>query len=315
MMNYPSWADGLRDALLLSEAMSLKCAAAGIPHGGGKTVIALPPLARLDSTRRVAVMQDLGDLVQGLGGSYYVGEDVGTGPQDMRVVRERTPFAAGPRQALEDSGERPEPTAVGVFEAIRATARHVFGSDGLAGLHMVVIGLGHVGLPLARMLATAGASLALTDVAEDRKAAAAELGAQWLEPGEALYASTDIVVPAALGGILTAESAALLRCAAIVGPANNQLSDDRVAAGLRERGIVWAPDFIVNSGGVLFETSTQLDHLSAEDALSKVRDIGARLAGILARSADAGTTPLAVAIAEARSRLGRAARVSGQQVS
>lgn len=307
MMAYDGWEHALRDALMLSEAMSLKCAAAGIPHGGGKTVIALSASARLEGGRRVAVMQDLGDLIQSLGGSYSVGEDVGTGPADMRVVRSRTTFAAGPRKIPHDSDQPPEPTSLGVLAAIKATAAHVFGTPDLAGRQLTIIGLGHVGHPLARMLAAAGARLAVTDVVPDRKSAAADLGAAWLEPEQALSAAADIVVPAALGGILTPESASQLRCAAIVGPANNQLSGSGVATDLRERGIVWAPDFIVSAGGVIYEAGTQLDGLSPTAALDQVAGIGPRLAGILARSAASGTTPLALALDEARAALTRPA--------
>jgi leucine dehydrogenase len=304
MIAYPRWEDGLRDALRLSEAMSLKCAASGLPHGGGKTVIALPESgAALDAARRTAVMEDLGDLLQSLDGSYHVGEDVGTGPDDMLVVRGRTTFASMPGKVRPDTGERPEPTALGVLAAVKATAGHVFGTDDLAGRRLTVIGLGHVGLPLARMLAAAGARLAVTDVAAAKRADAAELGARWLDSESALYESTDIVIPAALGGILTPETVGRLDCAAVVGPANNQLSQDLVAAGLRERGIVWAPDFIVNAGGVLYEAGTQLDALSAEEALAKVRDIGPRLAAILAQADEAGTTPLDMALAGARAVL------------
>jgi leucine dehydrogenase len=306
MWPYPDWRDALEDALRLSEAMSLKCAAAGIDHGGGKTVIALPPGVELTAERRVAVMEDLGDIVEGLGGRYHVGEDVGTGPDDIRVVRRRTSWTARPKpDGAAPAG--PAPTAIGVLEAVRATVRHAFADSELAGRRYAVIGLGHVGEPLARLLAAEGATLAVSDIDERHRATARELGAEWLEPGEALFADVDVLIPAALGGILSRDSVPRLRCAAIVGPANNQLTDPDVADALQARGILWAPDFVVNAGGVVFEVGVALDALSDEAALERVRRIGARLQRVFEQSAASGVTPLAVAQAQARAALQPAA--------
>jgi leucine dehydrogenase len=301
MWSYPDWRDGLADALRLSSAMSLKCAAAGIDHGGGKTVIALPPGTELTPERRIAVMEDLGDAVERLGGTYHVGEDVGTGPADIQVARRRTRWTSRPR--VERGAGGPEPTAVGVLEAIRATARHAFGSGDLSGRRFAVVGLGHVGLPLARMLAAEGAALVLSDIDEGKRSAAEELGAEWRAPGEASFAEVDVLVPAALGGVVSAETIDRLRCAAIVGPANNQLTDERWADELQARGITWAPDFVVNAGGVVFEVGVALDDLPEDAAMAGVRKIGARLDAVLARAAETGKTPLAVALDDARDAL------------
>ncbi|HET6509681.1 MAG TPA: Glu/Leu/Phe/Val dehydrogenase dimerization domain-containing protein [Baekduia sp.] len=307
LWSYPDWRDGLADALALSSAMSLKCAAAGIDHGGGKTVIALPPGAELSPARRVAVMEDLGDAVERLGGQYYVGEDVGTGPEDIQVVRGRTRWTSRPR--VERGAGGPEPTAVGVLEAIRATARHAFGSGDLSGRRFAVVGLGHVGLPLAHMLAAEGAVLVVSDIDARKRAVADELGARWLAPAEASFAQVDVLVPAALGGVVSAETIDRLRCAAIVGPANNQLVDERWADELQARGITWAPDFVVNAGGVVFEVGVTLDDLPEDTAMARVREIGARLDGVFARAADTGKTPLVVALDDAREALATAAVV------
>lgn len=304
MWSYPDWRDGLADALRLSSAMSLKCAAAGIDHGGGKTVIALPPGAELTPARRIAVMEDLGDAVERLDGMYYVGEDVGTGPDDIQVARRRTDRTSRPR--FERGADGPEPTAVGVLESIRATARHVFGSGDLSGRRFAVVGLGHVGLPLARMLADEGGALIVSDIDEHKRAAAEELGAEWRAPADAGFAEVDVLVPAALGGVVSAETIDQLRCAAIVGPANNQLVDERFAEALRARGITWAPDFVVNAGGVVFEVGVALDDLPKDTAMARVREIGARLDGVFARASETGQTPLAVALDDARAALATA---------
>src|SRR4051812_6667092 len=156
LWTYDDWREGLADALRLSEAMSLKCSAAGLEHGGGKSVIAVPVGATLDTATRADAMRDLGDVVESLGGRYTTGEDVGTGPHDMRTVRERTRWAAEPPAT--NGGPASEPTSLGVYEAIKATVRHGSGSDRLDGVQVTVIGLGHVGLPLAHRSRPTGLS-------------------------------------------------------------------------------------------------------------------------------------------------------------
>lgn len=303
MWTYPDWRDALTDALRLSSAMSLKNAAAGLDHGGGKAVIALPPATALSGERRVAVMRDLGDIVNSLDGELLVGEDVGTTGSDMVIVRERTKWTGGLPTSAGGSGEPAEPTAIGVYAAIEATARHAFGTEDLAGRTVCIVGLGQVGERLARRLSAAGAVLSVTDIDPRKRAVAEELGATWVDPAEALFTDADVLVPAALGAILTSESVPRLRCSAIVGPANNQLSHDGVAGLLAERGIVWAPDFIVNAGGVVFGVEVGLDGKSPEQAMNDVRGIGDRLSSVFARARQTSTTPLNVALEDARSRI------------
>ncbi|WP_406293202.1 hypothetical protein OG948_01765 [Embleya sp. NBC_00888] len=303
MWTYPDWRDGLTDALRLSAAMSLKNAAADLAHGGGKAVIALPTGTVLSPERREAVLRDLGDLVDSLGGTFIVGEDVGMRSEDMLIVREQTPWADCLPPSAGGIGEPAEPTSIGVYAAIEATARRAFATADLRGRRVCVVGLGQVGQRLARRLATAGAKLTVSDIDPAKQAIAGELGADWAEPGEALFVETDLLVPAALGGILTPHSVPWLRCAAVVGPANNQLSDDTVAEALAERGILWAPDFIANAGGVIYGVKVSLDGLSPEAARADVRRIGDRLASVFARAERDGVTPLAVAVGDANARL------------
>jgi len=300
LWSYDDWRDGLADALRLSEAMSLKSAAAGLDHGGGKSVIAIPAGMALDGRTRAAALRDLGDIVESLGGNYVTGEDVGTGPDDMRVVRERTRWAADPDKAFAPGTE---PTSLGVYEAIKATVRHLSGSDRLDGMRITVIGLGHVGFPLVQRLAADGARPLVSDIDLAKKQVALDLGARWTDPVDALFAEADVLAPCALGGILTPETVDRLRCAAIAGAANNQLSEPGVADLLAELGIVWVPDFVANAGGVIHGVRVGLDGIDPAQGLDEVRRIGPRVASILARTAETGTTPLSVATNDARLRL------------
>jgi leucine dehydrogenase len=303
MWAYPDWRDGLADVLRLSAAMSLKNAAAGLDHGGGKAVIALPSDAPLSRAEREAAMRDLGDLVDSLGGALIVGEDVGTTAEDMLVVSGGTRWVGGLPASAGGSGEPAEPTAIGVYASIRSSARHLFGTDDLDGRSACVIGLGQVGERLVRRLASDGVRLTVTDVDDAKRALAEELGAAWVATDEAAYVEADLLVPAALGGLLTPASVPLLRCKAVVGPANNQLSDDAVATLLVERGILWAPDFIVNAGGVVYGVAVSLHGSSRPDALAAVDAIGERLASVFERAGERGVPPLTVALDDARARI------------
>jgi leucine dehydrogenase len=313
MWRYASWRDGLDDALRLSQAMTWKSALAGLPLGGGKSVIALPPAYELNPDERRNVMLDLGDVVESLGGAYGVAEDVGTTAEDLLVASERTRYAYCLPESAGGSGEPSAPTAVGVYEAIRATCEHVFGADTVAGRTFTVIGLGQVGGRLARRLATDGAQLTVTDIDPTKRTVADELGARWIEPDGAYAEPCDVLVPAALGGVLTPAVVESLRCRAIVGPANNQLADDDVAELVAARGIVWAPDFVVNAGGVVYGALVDVGGVSPDDALAKVREIGATLRRVYALAAETATTPAAAALSLARQRVA-AARTPEQVV-
>lgn len=303
MWRYDDWRDGLEDALRLSSAMTLKCALAGLPLGGGKSVIALPPDVELTASRRRDVLHDLADSIESLGGAYGVGEDVGTTAEDMAVVAERTRYAFGLPEAAGGIGEPSAPTAAGVYESLRVTSETVWGTPDLAGRRVTIIGLGQVGSRLAERLRTDGAKLAVTDIDPAKRELAASLGAEWLPGHEALAGETDILVPAALGGVLTATSVPALRCAAVVGPANNQLADDGVADLLAGRGILWAPDFLVNAGGVVYGFEMELGSKDVGVAMAAVARIGSTLGDVYARAAEQGCTPLAAALAVAEDRV------------
>ena len=308
LWRYQDWRDGLEDALRLSEAMTLKCALAGLPLGGGKSVIALAPGSELTAERRRAAMLDLGDAVDAFGGSYGVGEDVGTTAEDMLIARERTRYAYCLPESEGGSGEPSEPTAVGVRAAIGVTLARALGTADVSGRRISIIGLGQVGSRVARRLAADGADLLVTDIDASKRELAYELGATWTDTDAALRADADVVVPAALGGILTPASVTELRCAAIAGPANNQLADDGVADALHARGILWAPDFVVNAGGVIYGSAMEFEGCSREDAVARVGAITDSLDAVFSAAEQHSITPLAAARRVAGERLSAATR-------
>jgi leucine dehydrogenase len=283
--------------------MTLKCALAGLPLGGGKSVIALPPGLDLTAALRRDVLHDLGDVIESLGGRYGVGEDVGTTAEDMATLAERTRYAYGLPEASGGIGEPSAPTAIGVYESLRTTSESVWGTRDLAGRRVTVIGLGQVGSRLVERLRADGAKLTVADIDAGKQQLAADLGAEWVGVDEALSVETDILVPAALGGVLTASTVPRLRCAAVVGPANNQLADDGVAELLSERGILWAPDFLVNAGGVVYGFEMEMGTKDLDTAMAAVTRIGTTLGDVFARATEDGITPLAAALAVAEDRI------------
>lgn len=306
LARYADWRAGLEDALRLSEAMTLKCAVANLPFGGGKTVIPLLAGQDLDAGTRRELMLDLGDVIDVFDGAYLAGEDVGTTAADLAVARERTPHAYCLPTDRGGIGEPSEPTAVGVVSALRATCARVFGTPGLQGRHLTVVGLGQVGSRVARRLAADGAMLTVTDVDPDKHALADELGATWVAPEDALAVNCDVLVPCALGGILSPATVSLLRCQAVCGAANNQLTDAAVAGLLQARGILWAPDIVVNGGGVIFATLVETGLATQDQAWPLVEAIGDTIGDVLRLADERGVTPFAAADTLARSRVAAA---------
>jgi leucine dehydrogenase len=302
MWHYDSTADGVADALRLARAMTYKAAAAGLELGGGKGVICAPAPERPAGELRRRMLLDFGDAVESLQGRYVTAEDVGTGAADMAVIAERTTHVVGLASERGGNGDPSPLTARGVLAAIRACLEHRFGNGSLSGVPVCVVGVGSVGSRLARMLAEAGAELAISDIDPHARALAQELGAAWLDPREAMSAECDVLAPCALGGAIDAATAELLRCQIVCGSANNVLSDERLATGLAERGILFAPDFIVNAGG-LINVYAELRALDGEVVLRLVDRIGPTLRRILAAADRNGVTPLAAAQERALERL------------
>jgi leucine dehydrogenase len=303
LWRYGHWTDALADALRLSQAMTMKNSAAGLARGGGKSVVCIPAGVTLDERATRDAMLDLGDAVESLGGAYMTAEDVGTSAELMAVVHERTEHVCGLPPEQGGVGEPADATAAGVHASIVATLDHVFGSPEIAGRHFVVAGLGQVGGRLARSLAAAGARLTVTDVAESKRALADELGAAWVEPNEAHLVEADVFVPCGLGGVLTHEVVDGLQVRAVVGAANNQLASRDVAGLLTERGIVWAPDFVVNAGGVIYLDVASEPGADQAALDARIAGIGDTVASVLRSADEHGTTTLAAAERLARARL------------
>ncbi|GCB51670.1 GNAT family N-acetyltransferase [Streptomyces sp. NL15-2K] len=306
LWHYPDWRDGLTDALRLSAAMTSKFAVAGLPSGGGKAVVVLPEGTELDDGRRRDVLHDVADVIASLGGVYATGPDVGTGPEDMALIGEITPHVFCRPARLGGSGDSSPHTAQGTLAALRAVGRRLYGSSSPVGRRLAVVGLGRVGAGLARLLAAEGAALTVTDIDPDKRKISDELGAVWRSPEEILAADVDIVVPAALGSVLTRRSVADLRCRAVVGPANNQLATPDVADLLHQRGIIWVPDYVASAGGVINAVSTELHRVGADDARARVRAIEDTVDDLLDTARRSGQTPARAASELARRRLGAA---------
>jgi leucine dehydrogenase len=305
MWRYDRIDAAVEDALRLSAAMTLKAAAAGLVLGGGKGVICVPPGVEATGPMRTAMLHDFGDVVELLDGTYITAEDVGTDSRDMVTIREVTRHVVGLPAARGGSGDPSAFTAAGVHAAIRACLRHRFGSPALAGRSVAIVGCGHVGEHLARRLAAAGAKLLLSDVDDAKRALVDELpGARWIDPKTALMAAADVLAPCALGGVIDAKTVGALRCEIVCGAANNQLADDALAAALHARGILYAPDFIVNAGG-LINVSLELGHYDARLAARRTEAIEEVFDELLDEAAAAGITPLEAAILRAGVRLGR----------
>ncbi len=304
---YEHWLDGVADAMRLSRAMTMKNALADIGAGGGKAVIALPPGLVLDAVQRRDALLDLGDLVESFGGSYITTEDVGVTEHDMVVVRERTEHVVGLPAADGGAGEPAAGTAVGVFASIEQVLLEVFGSSVIDGRTFVMSGLGQVGSRLARRLAEAGAVLTVTDINPAARALADELGATWIEPDAALTTAADVFVPAGLGGILTAAAIEQLPVRAVCGPANNPLAERSGADALAARGILYAPDYVVNAGGVIHLALTESGD-SPDTVDARLRGIGGTLAEVLALAKADGVTPLDAADRLALARVAAAHR-------
>jgi leucine dehydrogenase len=304
LWHYAATTDGIRDALRLARGMTFKAAAAGLALGGGKGVICGPARTPAGRERRDLLL-DFGDLVESLEGRYITAEDVGMSPSDLVVIRERTTHVTGLPPEQGGSGDPSSFTALGVEAAMRACARERFGSPELTGLRVVISGLGHVGGKLAARLIRRGTEVAVSDIDPGKRALAGELGARWIEPEDQLVADCDILAPCALGGALDAANLPLLRCEVVCGCANNQLADDALADSLSERGILYAPDFVVNAGG-LINVYREIQGYSESHARELALGIEGNLERIFDAARDRSVTPLAAARAVAVERLEQA---------
>jgi len=308
---YPSVGDAVADAKLLAAAMTTKMAVAGLPMGGGKSVIALPvPRTALDGARWRRILQVHATNVQQLGGTYTTGPDIGTSSADMDVLRETTPFVFGRSAATGGPGSGAPATALGVFAAVRAAVAEAGlgdGNGGVAGLRILVQGLGAVGARVAELAAEAGAELLVADVDPERSAAAAAQGARVVSPTEVTRTRCDVLAPCATGGLIDVRVARTLPCAAVAGAANNQLADAEAALVLARRGIVYAPDFVANAGGAIHLVGREVLGWTEDQVVRRTLQIGQTLHRVCADARTYGITTEQAAHALAARRLTDAA--------
>jgi leucine dehydrogenase len=303
LWHYRTPGDAVADALRLSKAMTMKAAAARLDLGGGKAVLCADE--ELTADRRRGLLLDLGDVVESLDGRYITAEDVGTGTEDMVVIHEQTSHVVGLPPSLGGSGDPSPITARGVEAAIRACCERRYGTADLSDRTICVVGIGHVGARLVERLVTAGSRVLATDIDAGKRVSAEQLGAIWIHPDAEMTTECDVLAPCALGGAIDAGNVDELRCAIVCGSANNVLADDSLAERLHERGIVYAPDFIANAGG-LMNVYGELHHLDRARTKKLVDGIGETIAHILVEAEGRGTTPLDAALQLAAERLERA---------
>ncbi len=276
MWNYASSQEALTDVLRLSRGMTYKNAMAGIPYGGGKSVI----IGNAKTDKNPNLLQAFGRFVNKLGGRYISAEDVGTSPKDIAEIAKTTRFVAG----VEGKSGDPSPfTAYGTFLGIKAAIQHKFGTDDLKDVRVAVQGLGHVGYFLCRRLHQAGAKLVVSDInSENLKFAELELDAVVVKPEEIYSQDVDIYAPCALGGTVNDLTLDILKAQIIAGCANNQLAEKRHDLATKELGILYTPDYVINAGGVInvsFEA-----HYDQDKAIRKIEGISDTLTDIFQRA-------------------------------
>ena len=281
--------DALTDVKRLARAMTVKAAVTGLRLGGAKGVIAHPPASPPDPELRTLALHDFAQLVDSFDGRYITAQDAGTSIEDISCVGRFTDHIAGRPRCKGGSGDPSPYTAHGIEVAIRTTLQAP-----IAGRHIVIVGLGHVGSHLANRLHDAGARLTVADVNDAKLVLAEQLGAQWMTPEDAIGAEADVLAPCALGGMLDLDTIARLQVSVVAGAANNQLASDLAADALLERGIVWAPDFVINAGG-LIAVEDELHGFDQWRVERSIERIGDTLNEIYDRASRAGTNNLIAA--------------------
>jgi leucine dehydrogenase len=287
----------------LSEAMTLKFASVGFPRGGGKAVIGLPTPEIPQGDARRRLLREFGTFLTSLGGIYSCAPDMNTSAVDMDVIAEVCPFVFCKTEAAGGSGDTAPDTAVGVFHGIRASCRFAFGSDDLAGRAIVVQGAGGVGGRLIELLREAEADVTVADIDPKTIEALKSRGIKVVSPDASLTTECDVLAPCATGGILNARSIPQLRCRVIAGGANNQLEQPSDADLLSERGIVYAPDFVINAGGILHGGGLEEQGWTRAMLDDRLAGIGDAVYGILQHSEQEGISTDAAARQIAKSRI------------
>ena len=301
--HYDDPADALTDALRLSRGMSYKNAMAGLPLGGGKSVILAPP----ERQKSPALLAAFGKAVDRLCGRYITAEDVGMSVKDMVEVSRQTKFVAGLPNDASDVGGDPGPhTALGVFLGLKAAVKRALGKDSVDGLHIALQGAGSVASGVAMHACAEGARLSIADIDEAKAEKLADAaGGTVVSPDEILFLEADVVSPCALGAVLNGNTIAKLKTPVVAGAANNQLATAADGAALMQRGILYAPDYVINAGGIINVCTEYLGDGDAALVRERIQGIPTRLEQIWTESAETGRDPGVVADAMAQRLIGR----------
>jgi len=304
LWSYASDTAALHDVLRLSRGMSYKNAMAGLEFGGGKAVIIKPAGA----TPSDAAFERFGEFVDTLAGDYITAEDVGMSERIMQTIARRTRFVTGlPRKGSRAGGDPSPKTADGIVHGIRAAMRFALGTDDLAGKHVAVQGVGNVGYQVCRRLAAASARLSVADIDSARTdRARAEFGADVVPIDDVLSVDADVVSPCALGAVLNSASIPTLRARIVAGGANNQLASDDDGRRLADAGVLYAPDYVINAGGIINVACEYLGIADDAGVDERVAEIGPRLTGIFETARATGRPTNFVADEAARGIIARA---------
>ena len=303
MWKYDNELDALKDVLRLSRGMTYKAAVTGLALGGGKAVI----IGDASNEKTEALMRKFGEYVDSLGGKYITAEDVGMSTKDMEYVKMETDHVTGIPVEMGGSGDPSPFTAYGVYIGMKASAKFKWGSDDLKGKRVVVQGIGHVGENLVKYLTEERATVIINDINEARLQDVSEMYGSEIIMGDAIYdTEMDIYAPCALGATVNDETLSRLKCSIIAGAANNQLEDEKVnGEAVKSRGIVYAPDFLINAGG-LINVYSELRGYDREKALQRIRKIYDTTLEILVKSEQEDITTHEAALRMAEQRIANA---------
>lgn len=309
MWNYATEDEALWDVLRLSRGMTFKNAVSGLNLGGGKAVI----IGDARKHKTEALMRRFGQFVDSLGGKYITAEDVGMETVDMNHIKEETDHVAGIDEAMGGSGNPSPVTAYGVFNGMKAAATFRWGSDLLKGRKVLVQGVGHVGETLVDYLVEEGAEVYVSDIHQDRlDAVKEEYGVTIVKPDAVYDQAIDIYAPCALGATLNSDTIPRLKCAIVAGAANNQLADEKLhGAMLRDRGILYAPDFVINAGGVI-NVYSEVKGFDSEMSMKMTENIYQTTLDILTLADSEGITPQEAAIRKAKQRIDSMAKTKSR---
>ena len=302
MWPYKSEAEAINDVLRLSRGMTYKAAISGLNLGGGKAVIIGD--SRKDKTQ--AMFEKYGEFIESLNGRYITAEDVGTSTQDMVYVRKNTAHVTGLPESMGGSGDPSPVTAYGVYMGMKAAAQEKWGNDSLSGKRILVQGVGHVGENLVRMVTDEGARVFIADINQDQlNAVSLKYKAEIIDKALVYEADTDIYAPCALGATLNSENIARLRCSIVAGAANNQLADESVHGKMiTDRGILYAPDFLINAGG-LINVYSEINGYDREKSLEQAKEIYHTTLEIFRKAKQENLTTVAAAKKIAEERLAK----------